>query len=263
LFFKKRRRYTQLEDLMIARVLALLLLVTGGVTAATVQTHVKCYGTGPLGVGFYIVEQSGTFSAACNTLFYDKGQYFPDIETASINPGVISIAHSSSDYYIGGGLAEADFSARYLFTLTGADKLFDFGPEGLGAFVLPCLTVSSTGPNYAANTAASLGSIALTSTGSTCPNHAPPIPVLLNKPTTMNLTLNANSNAGPPAGVADASAAFSGFLFFDAPTSSGSPMNATYTFTLQEQLVPEPGSLFLVAPVVLLWPVLRLRTRKP
>jgi hypothetical protein len=250
---------------MIARVVTLLLVVTAGGTAGTIATQVECWYYNPPG-GFGTFQVQGTFSASCNTTFFDHNFLWPEHETATVNPGIISTAQTSHDPN-NGGFAEADFSAQYVFTLTGADKLFDFGPGyGLGAFVLPCLTATDQGRPFDYRTVASLGGslggVVQYFNGSTCPSGSR-IPALLNQPMTMQLTLDAYSGGWDAyGGVGNASAAFSGFMFFDS-YNGGNPMNATYTFTLQDQLIPEPGSLFLVAPVILLWPVLRLRTRKP
>jgi hypothetical protein len=211
-------------------------------------------------------DVTGTYSASCQDNYFRSGNPYLQTESASIIPGSKVEVSGFTGGQFDRNTAEATFSANYVFTLTGGTNLYDFGPlHGLGALALPCFTVVDNNPNPSSATFAALsGFQGLYSPGDSCSTSGGQ-PVLLNVPTAVQLTLTATHP--PQNGLAPvfpfASAAFNGSFRFFVPGAGGyTPIDATYTFTLNDQLpanLPEPGSFAMIAAAAVVWLIVRRR----
>jgi hypothetical protein len=233
-----------------------------------------------------IIGRTGTYSANCNSVSGYHGINYPETESASIIPGSSVSTYSSGAAY-NGGFAEADFSAQYIFTITGGDLVTIDAPApygGLGAWVDGCLSTSAVGiphpnPPYHRyiETTADLSPTAgpyrgfgwgISGAGdySTCVTGFESfrvLPLLLNVPVPMELTLHAYTSVYDTLEFPNsATAQFTGFQFFD-NQNNGNPIDVTYTLTLAEQLpplpLPEPGSLAMMSGAAILLLIFGLR----
>jgi len=148
-----------------------------------------------------------------------------------------------------------------VLTLTGGSNLPTWPGIGVGALFLPCLEVGG----YSQQNSGSMGSFGIThfNYGYSCDSMASGAWgnfILLDVPTTAQLTLHAEADGGCCPGFAR----FTGIHFITWEGGLHPIDDATFTLSLNEALpahLPEPGSFALLATALALWAATRSRCR--